>query len=68
MSNFVVKLNAVTAVSDPELRRNNDIDVSANFGAATTVSVRVDHPFKIQRYMDLPVQVDDKGVVYPDRA
>ena len=59
MSDLVLKLGTFKAVSIPELRRNDDLSVTVVFGDAATISVNVERPFKIQRFVNMPVQVEN---------
>lgn len=59
MSDLVLKLGTFKAVSIPELRRNDDLSVTVVFGDAATISVNVERPFKIQRFVNMPAQVEN---------
>ena len=59
MSDLVLELGTFKAVSIPELRRNDDLSVTVVFGDAATISVNVECPFRTQRFLDLPAQVEE---------
>ncbi len=57
----VIALGDFKGVSRPEMRRNDDVSLSANFLTPATVAVQVDHPFKTHLFVADAVNPDIEG-------
>ena len=57
----ITSLGNFEEVSIPELHRNNDIPLSANYLGSATVVVGVDNPFKTQLFIATAANVDRVG-------